>query len=251
MEVNLVLSGGAAKGFAHIGTLIALEELGFKIRAISGVSAGAIVGSYYLAGYSPQEMLKLISSTPWAKLFRPSFSKKSLIALGKIEQYLRETLNKNTFEELNGKLYISALDLRSASIITFSSGELIKPLLGSFAIPGIFEPVEFRNALLVDGGIVNNLPIEPLLGEKPCVCVDVTAVSEFSNPTNIFSVLIRSFNAILKHTYQSKKIQCDILIEPDLRSFSMLGLKDARRITQVGYLASFKAIKSWLECQER
>ncbi|MEN3033655.1 MAG: patatin-like phospholipase family protein [Aquificaceae bacterium] len=251
MEVNLVLSGGAAKGFAHIGVLMALEELGFKIQSISGVSAGAIVGSYYFAGYSPQEMINLIHKTNWGRLFRPSFPLRSLLSSKQIEQYLRQTLKKSSFEELKGRLYITTLDLKTLSVVTFSSGELIRPLMGSFALPGIFEPIKINEMLLVDGGIVNNLPVEPLMDKKPCICVDVTKLSDSTPATNIFSVLIRSFNAILKHTYYIKKTYCDVLIEPDLSKFSMLGLKDANNIVKIGYETAFKNIKSWLECQQR
>jgi len=162
MKVNLVLSGGASRGIAHIGVIKALEELGFEIRAISGVSAGALVGAFYCDGYTPEEMLRVVKSKEWLKYLRPAIPRLGFVSLKEAEKYLNKMLSIRRIEEAKKKLFIGALDIKSGKTFYFDSEDLVPILLGSCALPGIFEPVRYKDYLLIDGGITNNLPVEPL-----------------------------------------------------------------------------------------
>jgi len=194
MKVNLVLSGGASRGIAHIGVIKALEELGFEIRAISGVSAGALVGAFYCDGYTPEEMLRVVKSKEWLKYLRPAIPRLGFVSLKEAEKYLNKMLSIRRIEEAKKKLFIGALDIKSGKTFYFDSEDLVPILLGSCALPGIFEPVRYKDYLLIDGGITNNLPVEPLISmDGMLVGVDVNPSEQVEKIRNIFHLLVRRF----------------------------------------------------------
>jgi len=246
-EVNLVLSGGAAKGIAHIGVLKALEEIGVKVKRISGASAGAIVSTFYSAGYSPDEMLSLLKEINWFKLFRFKAPIYGLIGWDKAYKFLESKLGDLKIEELQIPAYICATDLYTGRPIYFNQGELIPILLGSCSIPGIFQPVKYKDFLLVDGGIVNNLPVEPFQNtQEPTICVDVLPISEDRNIKNVVHILLRSFFLAVRSSSEKRKEFCNLVIVPDLREFSSFDVKKAQRIVQRGYEKTLETF-NWFE----
>lgn len=246
MKVNLVLSGGAARGIAHIGVIKALEELGYEINAISGVSAGALVGAFYCAGYTPEEMLKLVSSREWLSFIRPSFPKMGLFSLQRTVSYLRKKLHVDRIEELKKELWITVLDIKSGSTLYFNKGELYPILLGSCALPGIFEPVKYHSYLFVDGGITNNLPVEPFLERKELlVGVDVNKTVMEERVGSIIHVLIRSFLLAVRSNVDKRKELCHVLIEPELERYSTYDLWKAKEIYLLGYKKALEVMKAY------
>lgn len=141
--IGLVLSGGGARGFAHLGVMKALTELGIHISEISGTSAGAIAGSLFAAGYAPDQILEIIEETNVFDFLRPVFNKPGLSSMEKVEEVLSNYLSDDSFESLQIKLFVNATDLNSGEEIFFSSGPLIKPIVASACIPVIFSPVAF------------------------------------------------------------------------------------------------------------
>ncbi len=243
-EINLVLSGGAAKGIAHIGVLKALEELGVKVRALSGVSAGAIVSVFYAAGYGPEEMLSLLKSVNWLKLFRFKPPRYGLIGWEKAHRFLEEHLSIKRLENLGIPTTLCAVDLYSGKPLYFSEGELFPVLFGSCAIPGIFEPVRYREYLLVDGGIMNNLPVEPFESkDRAVVCVDVLPISEERRIRGILHVLIRSFFLAVRSNSEKRRKFCDLVIIPELKDYSPLDVNKAEEIFRAGYEATLRVFK--------
>ncbi len=245
MKVNLVLSGGAIRGVAHIGVIKALEELGFEITSISGVSAGALVGAFYCEGYSPEEMLRVVLSKDWLKFLRPKIPKLGLFSLREAERYLRSMLSTRSFEELKKPLYVCALEVRTGRTLYFDKGELFGPLLGSCALPGIFEPVRYQNLFLIDGGITNNLPVEPLLGREGLIVgVDVNPMSE-ERVNNILQLLLRSFLLAVRSNVEKRKEMCHVVIEPDLYGYSPYSLHRAKDIYRLGYEKTMAIMKAY------
>ncbi len=246
MKVNLALSGGASRGIAHIGVIKALEELGFEISAVSGVSAGALVGAFYCDGYTPEEMLRVVKSREWLRYLRPTVPRLGLISLRDAEKYLRNMLSTDSIEGLKKRLFIGAVDLKSGKTLYFKSGNLFPVLLGSCALPGIFEPIRYKNYLLVDGGITNNLPVEPLLGmEGLLVGVDVNPNAPLEKVGNIFQVLVRSFLLAVRSNADKRKELCNVLIEPELYSYSPLSLLKAEELYRLGYEKTMQVMKSY------
>ncbi|WP_205500986.1 patatin-like phospholipase family protein [Rufibacter psychrotolerans] len=234
--LGLCLSGGAARGVVHLGVLQALQELNVPIHAISGVSSGAIAGALYAAGFAPEEILRLVCDLPLPKLFKPALNR-GLLHTQALHKIFEEHLHETTFEELPIKLIISAVDLVEGSTVYFTQGSLIEALKASSAVPILYKPVQREKRLLVDGGIINNLPVECLTGE----CDKIIGVH--ANPTNykaeissIRNVTERIFHLALHANVQPRASLCDLFIEPPkLRDYHIYDLKRAREIYAIGY----------------
>ena len=140
-KTGLVLSGGGARGFAHIGVLQALNEAGIFPDVISGTSAGALVGVLYADGYSPLDILKMMNSTSRLHYIRPTVPREGLLQISGIERILKENLRAKKFEDLRIPLFVTATDLNNGKIRYFSSGELLNPVIASASIPVLFKPV--------------------------------------------------------------------------------------------------------------
>ncbi len=246
-EVSLVLSGGAAKGIAHIGVLKALEELNIKVKRLSGTSAGAIVSVFYAYGYSPEDMLEILESVNWFKLFKLKAPRLGLIGWERAHKFLMEYIKAERLQELKKPVSLCAVDLYTGKPIYFSEGELAPILFGSCAIPGIFEPIRYKNYLLIDGGIMNNLPVEPCEKHKePIICVDVLPITSEEKIKNIFDVLVRSFFLAVRSNSDRRKKLCDLVITPELTNYTPLDVKKAREIFLRGYKDTLRVLKNIL-----
>lgn len=173
-SINLVLSGGGVKGVAHIALLEYLSDKGIEIKAISGSSAGALVGALYCSGQSPADILDFFKDTP---IFRYSWLNPikagifdSMKYAAVINKYVKEE-----FDDLDIPLHIAATNIEKNKAVYFSKGHLADPLLASCAVPAVFTPVEIDGELYSDGGITDNFPVHPFseielycLGS--CVC---------------------------------------------------------------------------------
>lgn len=157
--INLVLSGGAIKGVAHIALLSKLEELNIKIESISGTSVGALVGSLYASGISPNQILSFFKTTNLFKVSRMNPLRGGLLNASKFITDLKPLLVPS-FKDLKIPISITAVDIEKAQLQYFSNGDLIMAVLASCAVPGIFSPVDIGGHLYVDGGIINNFPME-------------------------------------------------------------------------------------------
>jgi NTE family protein len=167
MKVGLALSGGGARGFAHLGVLKALEEANIKVDMLSGASAGSMAAAFYSYGYKPEEILKIFESTSLLKLVWPAFSFTGLLSIQKTESVYKNFLEEDTFEDAKIPLYISTTNLNEGKAEMFSSGSLRQAIMASCCIPFIFDPIKIGTDYYVDGGILNNLPTE-VLKEKGC-----------------------------------------------------------------------------------
>ena len=161
-KVGLVLSGGGARGFAHIGVIKTLEKNNIPIDIVSGTSIGAVVGALYCAGYSGVQLEQIAKETNWKNLIDLAIPKKGILKGDKIEAYLRDLIDDKKFSELKKPLFIPAVDLNKQQEIIFYKGDVVKAIRASISLPGIFLPVETGERVLVDGGVLDNLPIEVL-----------------------------------------------------------------------------------------
>lgn len=229
----VVLSGGAARGIAHLGVLQALEEAGIKPQAIAGVSAGAIVGAFYCNGYSPAEILKIVKETPVVRTFRFTRSP-GLLKLDKAESLFRKYLNHDTFEKLDIPLFFSASNVETAQVEYFSQGELIPPLLGSISFPPFFRPIKVHDKILADGGLINNLPVEPVKDYQVVLGVNVNIVK--STPGSLAQYAEWVATVVVTNNIQASKKLCHLLFEPPgMRDFRIIDIGKADEIFQVGY----------------
>ena len=244
VKTGIVLSGGGVRGFAHLGLLQVLEELQIKPFAISGVSAGAIVGALYAAGHSPatiRDILKKNSYFGWSSFL---LNKDGLFSMKTLRKVLQTYIPEDSFESLTTKLYITATDFANNEAITFSKGKLIETIIASASVPVIFEPVKIDDYLLVDGGLLNNFPIEPL--EKKCDqligCYVNNIPKGLGNGKRIgkMNMIEKCFHMAIAPVVYSKVEKFDLFIEPDLHEFGMFDVNKADMIYEAGYRAALK-----------
>lgn len=234
--IGIALSGGGARGISHLGVLKALEENGISADIISGTSAGAIVGGFYCAGYSPDAILNILIKTKMLAIFKPAFSWNGLLSMDKLNTILKDNL-PTTFEELNKPLFIAATNLEAGKTDYFNTGDLHPAILASSCLPVLFNPIEINSVKYIDGGILNNLPVEALLKKvSKIVAIGCNPIIEKNQFNSFKDVMERSsLLAINENTAQSKQL-ADLFIEPPaLSNFSGFDLPKAKEIFETGY----------------
>lgn len=171
--VGLVLGGGGARGFFHIGVIKALQELKIPIVEISGTSIGAIIGA--ILAYDPNFDFDLIlKNFNYLKLVTISNKSTSFISSRKIERYIKSFIKAEYFSDLKIPLSFNAVDINTGHEIVFRKGQLFPGLLASIAIPGVFPLVKIKNNILCDGGLINNVPVNLIKDKKiPLIVSDI------------------------------------------------------------------------------
>jgi NTE family protein len=170
VRIGLCLSGGGALGFAHIGAIKALEEHGIIADEVSGASMGAIVACFYAAGYTPEQLLEIIRSEKMYKttkiltyIPRALTKKSGLSTHDALRKVLREHVPGNSFEGLQKPFYLSVTNLRTGEYETISSGDSLDAwVAASASIPAVFESIHINGNMYIDGGVLNNMPAQPL-----------------------------------------------------------------------------------------
>ncbi|MGB3344204.1 MAG: patatin-like phospholipase family protein [Aequorivita sp.] len=246
MNIGLVLSGGGARGAAHIGAIKALEEHNLFPTHISGTSAGAIVGALYANGVDWKEILNFFNTVP---IFRPkkyARSKPGFINTETFYNSLKHYFPEDSFKALKKPLFVTASNVVDGSLKIFSKGQLIKPLLASASFPGVFTPIEINGSYYIDGGALNNFPIEPLKTEcDKIIGVYVNPLKKIgiNDLKHSFSVVERAYR--IKAAYEStiKFKDCDLLICPEeLTDFSVFDMNRIETIFNLGYAATKKIL---------
>ncbi len=175
-KIGLVLSGGGARGFAHIGVLRVLERYGIEVDALAGTSMGAILAALYAHGYRADDLQELASGVSWRDVIDLSLNG-GVVKGEKLHQLLATYLPPR-FEDLGKTLAVTCTDIEAGEQLVFASGDLLTPLRASACLPGAFEPVEYQGRTLADGGILNNLPVDALA----LAHTDLTLASDVSPP---------------------------------------------------------------------
>ena len=179
MEITLALGGGGAKGNAHIGVLRGLEKEGFKIRAVAGTSFGGIVAVMYAAGYAPNEIEDVFAKVDQARLYgRSAEEKPSLLGFAGVRKWLDEVLPGRTFADLKIPCAVTAVDLNCGCEIVLNEGTVKDALLATIAVPGVFPAYSWHEWELVDGGVLDPVPVSvahSLAPSLPVVAVTLHA----------------------------------------------------------------------------
>lgn len=244
-KIGLVLSGGGARGFAHLGVLQALNEGGIYPDVISGTSAGAIAGVLYADGYTPKEILKIMNTNSRLYFVRPTVPREGLLRISGMIRILKENLRAKIFEELKTPLFVTATDLNNGKAVYFSEGELLCPVIASASIPVLFKPLLINNISYVDGGVLDNLPIAPI--ENKCRYIIgsyINPISREDNFTNLINIAERTFLLSVSRGIQEKAKKFDLYISPpELRNYKILNIEKAEEVFLVGYKATMKKLK--------
>lgn len=243
-RIGLALSGGGARGIAHIGVLQALEEEGIFPEVISGASAGSIVGALYAAGKRPDEIMEFVRKASFFKLFKVSIPYSGLTKLTYLRDKLAESIPENSFEALEKKLFVAISNLNTGECEMRSSGPLFDIVTASSSIPLIFQPVEIDGQLYVDGGLLDNMPVGPI---KPLcdLTIGVNVMPHVAVPSkavqNVIGIAQRCFDlSVLANTRPNVEL-CDLLIEPkDVHGFNIFQLNRYEPLFDIGYKAAME-----------
>lgn len=241
-KIGLVLSGGGARGIAHLGVVKALSELGIKPEIISGTSSGAILGAFLAGGFTPERIMEFIREQKIMSSLRFAMSRVGLFKMDNAIKLYAQYLGHDTFEKLNIPLIVSATDLITGKSVYFSKGELFTPVMASSAIPALFQPVKYEGMVLVDGGLLNNLPAEPLQDRCDFVIgVHCNPIGRAEKLGNVRRVLERTFLFSVYNTIRSRIELCDLFIEPkELTNFRVFDVSKSEKIFKAGYDAIFE-----------
>ena len=241
-KIGLALSGGGALGYAHIGFLQAMKEYKFEVDVVSGTSMGSIIGVLYCAGYTPIEILDLVDKENMNKLFNviklnSSFGR-GFFNHEKLSKVLEKSLPGNDFSCLNKKFYCCVTNFNKATYKFIGEGNFLKEyIIASASIPIVYEPKEVEGEMYVDGGVMQNLPVEPLIKEKCDIVigVDVISVPNQSEIKGLVNIFARSMALSISSNTESWAKKCNYVIAPNLEKYTILDFDKAQELFDIGY----------------
>lgn len=236
-KIGIALSGGGVKGFAHLGVLKALEEKGIEADILAGVSAGAIVGSFIAAGKKPAEAMELVNKSDFFDFAKLSLPNKGIFSLDNMTKNLNKLLHVKRFEELKLPFYVGAANIEKARMKYFNQGDLIKIIQASSSIPVLFSPVEINGELYVDGGLFENIPVNPLLNKcDKLIAINVMPISFNEKLDSITDIAVRTFQLKTMVNANKLKAKADIFIEPQgIEKYNILNTKYSQELYDLGY----------------
>lgn len=253
-RLGVALSGGGARGFAHVGALKALEEAGMKPDVIAGVSAGAVAAVMYAAGVPLDEMLSLFTSTKFTDFARPSLIHgDGMFSLMRFKQFIEEATGIDRLENLRIPTYVGVTDLDHGEPAEFHEGPLGERVVASCSIPIVFSPVEIDGIHYVDGGVLRNLPAW-IIREKceTLIGINVSPLRTFEYKKSFLDIGMRTYNLMAKANQQQDMDICDhVIITPELIHYQVFNLKDIHKAYLSGYAAAHRAIRQWLRAEEK
>jgi NTE family protein len=231
-SIGLALGGGGARGICHIAFLKVFDELGVKPKVISGTSIGAIIGSFYAAGMSANEMEDLLERVGFVELTKMMdlniLSDTALLKGKGVEEFIEENLPVDTFDDCRIPLKIVAADFWKREQVVFESGDLIEAIRASMSLPAVFEPVRHEQSILIDGGAVNPVPYDIIQDDCDiCIAIDVSGRREPKKPNSLpkmFECVLSTFEIMQDSILKCKNLQGTphIYIKPDLVNIGVL-----------------------------
>lgn len=242
---GLALSGGGARGIAHLGILQALEENGFIPSVMSGVSMGALVAVGYALGMKPKEMLQLIEEEvkPFS-LSNANLSRSGLFSMKRVEKIFREKAVPDDFSTLNIPVYITITNLNTGKFEIHSKGKLIDYTLASATIPLVFKPVEIDGVYYVDGGLTKNMAAHILEGKcDKVIGINVNHISLETNFKRMRDIAARTYHLAVHNTIRDELDYCNYVVDPpETTHFTPFDFQKATEIYDIGYVEGTKLV---------
>jgi len=230
--VGLALGGGAVLGAAHVGVLKAMHAHAIRINRISGTSIGAFIAALYAFGKSPSEIEDIITKLDWLDVTSLTLSKYGILKNADLGKQLSSLLGEVDFKQAKIPLFLIATDLATGEKVVLQDGSVAEAVMASSCLPGIFVPVDINNRLLVDGGLVENVPVSPLrdAGEKFIIGVDLSAGRQYQKPQDIVDVFANAIDIAIDNVTRLQTSDADLIIAPGLSSYSR---RDTSRIPEL------------------
>ncbi|HEV3413345.1 MAG TPA: patatin-like phospholipase family protein [Puia sp.] len=236
-SVSLCLSGGGARGMTHLGVLQHLHENGYQIQAVSGTSAGAIIGVFIADGFHPAEIGELILTNIKRLPVNRHHLKQGLLNINFLRDLVRNNLRTKRIEDLPIPFFANATNYATGRGATFTTGEILDVVIASASIPIVFPPVMIEGVPYVDGGLSCNFNVSPLKKYAfPIVGVFVNPLVPYDPTASIIAQSDRAIHLTLREMILDNIPLCDVYLEPpELKKFTVLNVKSLAVIRDIGY----------------
>ena len=248
-RLGVALSGGGARGFAHAGALMAIEEAGLKPDVIAGVSAGSVVAVLYSAGIKPLKMADIFDRQGFRDFAELSLGRGALFKIDKFRRFILSAIGPDfrNLEDLLIPTYLGVTNLSDGIHAEFHSGEIGDRMLASCSIPIVFKPIEIDGKLYVDGGVLRNHPawiIRDLCDTLIGINVSPLGADADCRYDSIFEVAMRTYNLMAKANQAADMALCDVSVcTPEIASYKVFNLKDINKVFVSGYIHTRRALK--------
>ena len=248
---GVAFGGGAVLGAAHIGVLRAMSELDIPVRMVSGTSIGAFIAALYAFGKSWQDIRDLALHLDWPDLSGLDISRYGLLSNKKFGTIVTRLLGDKNIEEAQIPLSMVATDIGTGRKVVLRSGNVAAAVMASSCIPGIFKPVTYGGQMLVDGVLMENVPVSPLKGSgaEAVICIDLLAHHRFTKPENITGLLLNAFYCAIANTTSLQTASADLCISPDLSAFNLIDTAAIADIMEAGYQAAYPLLNVWVNAE--
>jgi len=243
-KVGLALGGGFARGIAHIGVLRALQQHNIPVDCIAGTSVGALIATLYAAGTPLEVMERQAAQTNFSDFGKWTVSWLGFANNARLGDYLHRANPVQQFSEMKIPLSIVATDLGSGEPVYFTQGEVVAPLRGSCAYPGLFLPVEHNGRVLVDGFLASPVPVDAAkqLGADVVIAVYLDSTDNDDKPENILGVVGRSFAIMQRHANKLWRTRADVVLEPEVGEFAWDDFSRTTELMRAGEAAALAAL---------
>jgi NTE family protein len=246
-KIALVLGGGSAKGFAHVGVIRALEHEKIPIHMIIGTSVGSLIGGLYAANPNSFDLEWLAFKIDRSDVldFSIVYSKLGPVQGTKLEGFIEQNVRVKKVEDTKIPFTPVATDLNTGETVLLEKGSLAKAIRASSSIPGIFVPVNFGNRTLVDGGVTNNVPCDIARAKGADIVIAVNLQKDVKNQAaaeSLVDIIGQSISVMMRESSRSRLASADVVIEPDTRGISMFDFTQKKRLMEDGIKATQEAM---------
>ena len=245
-RLGVALGGGGSRGFAHAGALKAIDDAGYKVDVIAGVSAGSIAAVLYAAGLKPETIMKMFTEAKLIDLVDFTMGKGGLMRIDKFMQYFGKCLGKyKRIEQLPIPTYIGVTDFDKGEPVLFDKGEISPIVQASCSIPIAMVPVNIDGTWYVDGGVTRNLPAWAIRDKcDKLIGINASPVIEKKTVPSLFSMAMRSYTLVTKANQAQDMEMCDVVVKLDsLTKRSTFSLHEINKVYEKGYEEMSKALE--------
>lgn len=244
-KLGLALSGGGAKGFAHIGVFRLLEECGLRPDVIVGTSVGSLMGALFADGYTAHEIKELFTGREFSEFAQLQLPKSGLFDSKRFKYFLKRHLRAKTFEELRIPLIVMATDLDNGESHEFRSGSIVDAVTASCSIPIIFSPVVINGVHYVDGGLFHNFPVSIIRDVcERVIGVNVSPLVPQKYKQTLYHIAERSYHYMFRANTLEDREMCDVLIEAEeFGLYKTFDIENVEQISNIGYSAAVRAFE--------
>ena len=241
-KIALVLGGGSAKGFAHVGVIRVLEQEKIPIHMIVGTSVGSLIGGLYAANPDSFQLEWLAFKIERGDIldFSIAYSKLGPVQGARLESFIEQNVKVKKIEETKIPFWPVATDLNTGETVTLEKGSISKAIRASCSIPGIFVPVPFHNRTLVDGGITNNVACDIARAKGADIIIAVNLQKDVKNYQidSLIDIIAQAITIMMRETSKPKLACADVVIEPEIKGVSLFDFSQKKAVMEEGIKAA-------------